>query len=78
MRSSGLAAEVQDGLVKAGARHVSNLRSGLFGWHNARRPLVDDKGPTDFVHPFNAKWGALVARQEQVRTDVAGSLPANP
>jgi rhodanese-related sulfurtransferase len=68
MRSSGLAAEVQEGLVKAGATSVANLRGGIFGWHNAKRPLVDAAGATDFVHPFNDKWGALVARHEQVRT----------
>jgi rhodanese-related sulfurtransferase len=68
MRSSGLAAEVQEGLVKAGAASVANLRGGIFGWHNAKRPLVDASGATDFVHPFNDKWGALVARHEQMRT----------
>lgn len=68
MRSSGLAAEVQEGLVKAGALSVANLRGGIFGWHNARRPLVDANGATDFVHPYNDKWGALVARHEFVRT----------
>jgi rhodanese-related sulfurtransferase len=68
MRSSGLAAEVQEGLVKAGAASVANLRGGIFGWHNAKRPLVDAAGATDFVHPFNDKWGALVARHEQMRT----------
>jgi rhodanese-related sulfurtransferase len=67
MRSSGLAAEVQEGLVKAGALAVSNLRGGIFGWHNAKRPLVDAAGATDFVHPYNDKWGALVARQENIR-----------
>jgi Rhodanese-like domain len=67
MRSSSLAAEVQEALVKAGASGVFNLRGGMFGWHNARRPLVDAAGATDFVHPFNDKWGKLVARQEQVR-----------
>jgi rhodanese-related sulfurtransferase len=67
MRSSSLAAEVQEGLVKAGATGVANLRGGIFGWHNAKRPLVDAAGATDFVHPFNDKWGALVARQEKVR-----------
>lgn len=67
MRSSGVAAEVQEGLVKAGAASVANLRRGIFGWHNGKRPLVDAAGATDFVHPFNDKWGALVARHEQVR-----------
>lgn len=67
MRSSSLAAEVQEGLVKAGATGVSNLRGGIFGWHNAKRPLVDAASVTDFVHPYNDKWGALVVRQDKVR-----------
>jgi rhodanese-related sulfurtransferase len=67
MRSSSLAAEVQEGLVKAGATGVANLRGGIFGWHNAKRPLVDSAGATDFVHPYNDKWGALVARQDKAR-----------
>lgn len=67
MRSSSLAAEVQEGLVKGGAAGVSNLRGGIFGWHNAKRPLVDGAGVTDFVHPYNDKWGALVERQDNVR-----------
>ena len=71
MRSSGLAAEVQEGLVKAGALSVSNLRGGLFGWHNERRPLVDTSGPTDGVHPYNAKWGTLIDRQAEVRMQPA-------
>lgn len=67
MRSSGLAAEVQEALVKAGATGVFNLRGGVFGWHNAKRPLVDASGATDFVHPYNDKWGALLARKDHVR-----------
>ncbi len=69
MRSSSLAAEVQEALVKAGARGVYNLRGGLFGWHNAGRAIVDANGATEFIHPFNAKWGVLVARKETLREE---------
>ena len=70
MRSSNLAAEMQDGLIKSGATSVANLKGGIFGWHNERRALVDGRGPTDFVHPYDQKWGTLVARPDQTRMDV--------
>lgn len=71
MRSSVLALETQDALVKAGATGVANLRGGLFAWHNARRPVVNAAGATDAIHPYNAQWGTLLARQDQIRMDVA-------
>ncbi|MGB4865463.1 MAG: rhodanese-like domain-containing protein [Hyphomicrobium sp.] len=67
MRSSVIATEVQEDLVKAGAVGVYNLRGGIFAWHNASRPLVNDAGPTNAIHPYNAQWGKLLTRQDQVR-----------
>lgn len=69
MRSSVLALETQDALVKAGATGVSNLRGGIFAWHNAGRPVVNAAGPTEAIHPYNAQWGKLLTRQDQVRMD---------
>ena len=66
MRSSVIATEVQDELVKAGATGISNLRGGMFAWHNAGRPLVNDAGPVDIVHPYNAQWGKLLTHQDKV------------
>lgn len=71
MRSSNLASQMQDGLIKAGAASVANLKGGIFGWHNDRRALVDVNGPTDFVHSYDQKWGALVARPDQTRIEAA-------
>ncbi|MEQ1652094.1 MAG: rhodanese-like domain-containing protein [Hyphomicrobium sp.] len=70
MRSSVLALETQDALVKAGATGVANLRGGLFAWHNAHRPVVNAAGATDAIHPYNAQWGTLLARKDQIRMDV--------
>lgn len=67
MRSSTLAASSQDALVKAGATSVSSLVGGIYGWHNASRPLVDDKGATDFVHPNSPQSGKLLTRQDKVK-----------
>ena len=66
MRSSSLAGETQEALIKAGARGVYNLKGGIFAWHNARRPLVDASGAVDMVHGYNPKWARLVERQDKV------------
>jgi rhodanese-related sulfurtransferase len=68
VRSSELADAVQDGLKKAGARAVYNLEGGIFGWHNAHRPLTDARGATDFVHPYDARWGTLLTRRALARS----------
>lgn len=68
VRSSRLAASVQTGLKESGARAVYNLDGGVFAWHNAKRPLVNANGPTDYVHPFDSHWGTLVERQAKTRT----------
>ena len=62
VRSSKLATYVQDALMKQGAKAVYNLDGGIFAWHNDARALVNAKGPTDFVHPFDKYWGQLVDR----------------
>ncbi len=68
VRSSRLAARVQAALREQGAKAVYNLDGGIFAWHNERRPLVNTKGQTDFVHPFDSHWGQLVKRGEMART----------
>lgn len=68
MRSSVLATEVQDELIKSGAIAVYNLQGGIFGWHNDNGALVDAHGATDNVHPVSDKWGTLLARQDKLRT----------
>lgn len=71
VRSSRLAAAVQSGLMKAGAKAVYNLDGGIFAWHNQKRPLMNSAGPTELVHPFDANWGRLVLRQDLARTKPA-------
>lgn len=55
-RSSELARR----LMKAGITNVFNLAGSIFQWANEGRPLVDEKGPAKTVHPYNARWGALL------------------
>ena len=67
VRSSRLAERVQAALKEQGAKAVYNLDGGIFAWHNERRGLVNAKGETDFVHPFDSYWGQLVKRGELAR-----------
>ncbi len=50
-RSMGLGINVQEDLLKAGAKSVYVMKDGLVAWANADLPLVDHMGPTRFVHP---------------------------
>lgn len=67
VRSSKLAAQVQEEVMQSGAMHVHNLDGGVFAWHNEERQLANDQGATDFVHPFDPHWGQLVERSGQLR-----------
>jgi rhodanese-related sulfurtransferase len=72
VRSSRLADRVATDLKTRGAVAVDELAGGIFAWHGEMRPLVDTKGPTDFVHPYDALWGRLLARPDLARTDARG------
>lgn len=62
-RSSRLGSRVLNALD---GRDVSNLRGGIFAWHNQARPLEDAQGATDAVHPYNDRWGKLVDRKDAI------------
>ena len=66
VRSSKLADKSKDALQAIGAREIYNLSGGIFAWHNESRPLVDESGATDLVHPYDRNWGKLLARQGSV------------
>ena len=68
VRSSELAARVQDDLKGDGSRQVYNLTGGIFGWHNDGRPLVNARGVTDHVHGYDARWRRVLTRQARVTT----------
>ncbi len=68
VRSSRFAERVAQGLKARGATAVDDLAGGIFAWHGEGRALVDAKGPTDFVHPYDASWGRLLARPQLART----------
>lgn len=66
VRSSILADRSAPALQAAGAASVWNLRGGVFAWHNEARPLADANGPTPYVHPYDAGWGALLTHPEHM------------
>ncbi len=68
VRSSKLASAFGKALRQAGARALYNLRGGIFAWHNEGRRLVDARGETDFVHPYDSHWGRLLTRRSLART----------
>ena len=47
-------------LQSHGYVNAVNLRGSIFRWANEGRPLISEKGPTDQVHPFDARWGKLL------------------
>lgn len=55
-RSSELARR----LIKAGITNVFNLEGSIFQWANEGRPIVNEYGPTNKVHPYSTRWGALL------------------
>jgi len=67
VRSSIMAERVQDGLAERGALKVQNLNGGIFAWHNEKRSLIDAKGNTSFVHPYDKHWGSLLNRKSETR-----------
>lgn len=70
VRSSKLADRVSDALRSAGVQGVSNLRGGVFAWHNQGRALENGNGGTIWVHPYSEKWGRLLTHTER-----ASSMP---
>jgi rhodanese-related sulfurtransferase len=72
VRSSRLATRVAPELEARGAIAVDDMAGGIFAWHGDARPLLDAKGPTNFVHPYDAVWGRLLARPELAREEPRG------
>ncbi len=61
LRSSDLDNRVGKSLIASGAKAAYNLKGGIFGWHNDRRPLFTNGGlATDYVHGYSRLWGRLI------------------
>lgn len=56
-------------LIAAGYTRVANLEGSIFQWANEGRRVVNDRGATEKVHPYNAVWGLLL--DSKYRADTA-------
>lgn len=67
-RSTELAEQVAEILELGGkSTKPSNIKGGIFLWHNDMMPLINSTGSTDFVHPYNWFWKRLLTRKENAR-----------
>lgn len=66
-RSSVLASRLKPALIEQGATKVYNLKGGVFRWSNEKKELIQDKKPTQFIHPYNPLWGLLLDDKKAIR-----------
>ena len=53
-------AEVVHHLQKLGYTNSYNLKGSIFEWANHEKPLVNESGPTRWVHPYGNPWITLL------------------
>lgn len=75
-RSSRLASSAKAALLAEGAKDVANLTGGVLAWHNAGRPLVNDAGETEFVHPSSGDMARLLNRADLARMSIKEACPS--
>lgn len=73
VRSTRLASRLLSSQREGEQTPIYNLETGIFGWHNESRPLTAQSHPTDFVHPYNRRWGRMVNRKNLRRYDERGN-----
>jgi rhodanese-related sulfurtransferase len=54
-------------LLAAGVAPVYNLEGSIFAWANEGRALRSPYGATQWVHPYNAVFGLLLAKAHRAR-----------
>ena len=64
-RSSIFLERVEASATTAGARSLANLRGGIFRWYNKGYPVVNARGETDEVHPYDRIWGRLLKKRTE-------------
>jgi rhodanese-related sulfurtransferase len=57
---------VTEDLEKAGYTEVYNLWGGIFNWVNTGHEVVNSKGATQNVHPYDEQWGKWLTRGNKV------------
>lgn len=58
--------KVTQQLRDAGWKNVRNLYGGIFEWVNAGHTVVNEKGPTEQIHGYDAVWSVWLKRGEIV------------
>jgi rhodanese-related sulfurtransferase len=72
-------AAVAGWLGRAGYTSVVNLSGGLFKWANEGRPLFQGENrPATLVHPYDQKWGLLLAGGHRARAPEVEKRSAAP
>jgi rhodanese-related sulfurtransferase len=71
-RSARMANRLQKILPPDSDTQLYNLSGGVFLWHNQNRPLEDDLGPTEYMHPYNAAHKSLLKRKAYIATKPPG------
>lgn len=61
LRSSALA----QALVAHGYTNTRNLEGGIFAWANASHALESQAGAATKVHPYDRRWGTLLAPERR-------------
>jgi rhodanese-related sulfurtransferase len=73
VRSGLMVQRVTPAIAPYNPHAVFNLRGGAFRWLTDNHPLVNQSGPIQSVHPYDAAWGQLLNR-----TLAAGRAKSNP
>jgi rhodanese-related sulfurtransferase len=58
--------KIGERLLDAGFQYVTNLYGGIFLWVNEDYEVVDNNGPTTYVHAYNRAWGQWLEKGEKV------------
>ena len=72
-------ARVTSWLNRAGYTSVVNLAGGLFKWADEGRPMVQEGNrPTSLVHPYDRRWGLLLAGRYRAEAPEVEKRSAGP
>ena len=71
-RSTRMANRLQKILPPDSDVQLYNLSGGVFLWHNQNRPLEDERGHTEYMHPYDAAHESLLKRKAYIATEPPG------
>ncbi len=63
-RSSKVLQRLKEFADNAGAKSLQNLKGGIFRWYNENYEVVNEKGITDDIHPYDAFWKFLLNNRD--------------